>query len=239
MGARLGATASSPLRAPKTSGRSAGRGAQQYATGTAALGPSGGVGPAPQVPPLRGKCGRLFRPLGRAGPLLPLAYVLPKGSIHLYPPVCHDQQLLLFAALALGGLMAPAPAAVCLAPQRQALPRLPGASGLPSAALQSLPPSLPPDSLGATRSAALRALCHRQTLGTPPTPPHNLPTSLPAQSRPHPSPQPGGRETAGATGLPHISRPRRTANPARPTPPERRLQDVHIHIEVPLSYLDA
>ena len=48
------------------------------------------------------------------------------------------------------------------------------------------------------------------------------------QSRPHPSPQPGGRETAGATGLPHISRPRRTANPARPTPPERQHSDVYI-----------
>ena len=46
MGARLGATRSRPLRAPRTSGRSAGRGVQQYATGTAALGPSGGVGPA-------------------------------------------------------------------------------------------------------------------------------------------------------------------------------------------------
>ena len=75
------------------------------------------------------------------------------------------------------------------------------------------------------RSRACRYPSHQTASGplaSRPVPPAD---SWPPHIPPH---NPCGRETAGATGFPHISRPRHTANPARPTPPERQFPGVYI-----------
>ena len=132
------------------------------------------------MPPLRGKCGRLFRAYARAGPQSPYAIDTnrrnqegPDG-----PGPC-------------GRLPGPAAAGSSTASGSLRSP----VRNAPEPA--AIPPARPP------RGHTLRALCHRQTLGTPPIPTHNpsrSPRHNPEAAR-LPAPQ-ASRTSPALTALP-------------------------------------